>query len=358
MIPFVSLIRDAEENAEIENEISSVIRGGAYILGRRTEALERSIEAFTSVRNAIGTASGTDSLYLILKRAGAKKVALCASAPLPCAQAVLMAGAEIVVMDCEEDSGLLDIDKFKNDKREADTLLAVHLYGQAERSSELSEICAEKGMLLVEDISQSIGTFESGKHTGSLGSAAALSFYPTKNLGCFGDGGMILTNDDEAARRFRAMRNYGQNGIYSASEFGINSRLDEIQAAVLNIKMKRLAAKNMRRRKIISEYFQRIENRSIILPGKRYFDTTNGHIFPIFSEERDSVREHLKKAGIMTAVHYPVPLHRQIAFHRNESYPQSERLAERQLSLPVFPELTDDEVSSIIRALNEVDFGQ
>jgi len=216
----------------------------------------------------------------------------------------------------------------------------------------LKSVCNEKGAILIEDISQAIGVFVNGMHTGGAGTAAALSFYPTKNLGCFGDGGMILTNDDSLAELYRYMRNYGQREIYSAKMFGINSRLDDMQALILNIKLKKLDNKNSRRREIMKMYKEGIENPFVSLPEERYFDTSNGHIFPLFSGKRDKLIQHLIKNEIGYSIHYPYPLHRQSFFRREEIYENSEILSNEELSIPNFPEMTEGEVEQVINTIN------
>jgi len=213
-------------------------------------------------------------------------------------------------------------------------------------------MCDEKGAVLIEDISQSIGVFVNGMHTGGTGSAAALSFYPTKNLGCFGDGGMILTNDEKSANLYKYMRNYGQKDMYSAEMFGTNSRLDDLQALILNIKLKKLNDKNARRRKIMEMYRNGIKNPDVFLPNERYFSTSNGHIFPLFLRHRDKLIQHLKKHEIGFSMHYPYPLHKQRYFERDEQYKNSEILSNEELSIPIFPEMTDDEAEMVIKVIN------
>ncbi|MGE3062440.1 MAG: DegT/DnrJ/EryC1/StrS family aminotransferase [bacterium] len=352
MIPFSCLNRDIEELDEISKHLDLFIRKGKYILGDILLSFEKSFAEFTGHRYAVGTGNATDALYLIFRVLNLKRIGICAASPLPCGQAIKMADAEMVLFDAENEGGLLDIKKFKEDKRKIDSLLAVHLYGQAERTDELKKICEEKKISLIEDCSQSVGTYIGGKHTGKFSILSAFSFYPTKNLGGFGDGGMIMTDDKDMYDKLVKMRNYGQISVYSAQTEGINSRLDDIQAVILLVKMKSIIRKNERRRAILERYKNEIENKKILLPPKRYFETSNGHLMPIFTENREILKEHLLKMNVSTAVHYPHPLHKQEYFKQDVSLPVSESLSQRELTIPSFSELTDEEVSQIIKALN------
>jgi dTDP-4-amino-4,6-dideoxygalactose transaminase len=352
MIPISSLNRDTAELNEISIEIDKFIREGRYVLGDRLKEFEESFACFIGKKYTVGVGNATDALYLAFRALNLKRIGLCASNPLPCGQAIKMADAEMILFDALDDSGLLDIKKVREDSRNMDAILAVHLYGQAERAEELKIICDEKNIPLVEDCSQSIGTFAGKIHSGGFGILSAYSFYPTKNLGGFGDGGMVATDDKKMYEKILKMRNYGQTKIYSAQTEGINSRLDDIQAVILLVKMKSIKRKNERRREILKKYRTMIKNPKITLLGERYFETSNGHLMPIFCEERDRLKDYLEQNGIMSAVHYPYPLHKQEYFSQDISLPVSESLAKRELTIPSFSELEDGEADHIIKVLN------
>ena len=352
MIPFTSLNRDERELNEISKEVDAFIKSGRYILGDKLTQFEESFAEYIGKKHCVGVGNATDGLYLIFRALNLKRIGLCAANPLPCGQAIKMADAEMVLFDAENNGGLIDLEKFKKQPVNIDALLAVHLYGQAERADELKKICDEKNITLIEDCSQSVGTYIGERHTGGFSILSAFSFYPTKNLGGFGDGGLIATDDDRLNEKLRKMRNYGQIKIYSAQTEGINSRLDDMQAVILLAKMKRINEKNKRRRDILKRYSSEIKNSKIILPPKRYFDTSNGHLMPVFTSGRERLKEHMLKEGIMTAVHYPHPLHRQEYFRQDVFLPVSESLSETELTIPSFSELDDEEVGIIIKALN------
>ncbi|MEJ5307269.1 MAG: DegT/DnrJ/EryC1/StrS family aminotransferase [candidate division WOR-3 bacterium] len=352
MIPFCQLNRDKEEFGRIKKRLDEFYEKGKFILGQFNEEFEKVFGNFIGKKYVVGTGNATDSLYLIFRVLKAKRVALCASNPLPCAQAINMAGCEMVLFDTYDDTGLINIEQFKKSRKKIDVLLAVHLYGQAEYVDHLKDICDRKGITLVEDCSQSIDTYVDGKHTGNFSVLSAFSFYPTKNLGCYGDGGAIATDDKNLYEILQKMRNYGQKEIYSAQMEGINSRLDELQALVLLEKIKNLKEKNSIRRKIMKKYRDGIKNKNVQLPSSRYFETSNGHLFPIFSKMRDQLRKHLEKEGITTAIHYPYPIHKQKYFYKNYSFPHSERLSSTELSLPIFPEMTEEEIEKVIDGVN------
>lgn len=354
MIPFIDLTRDSNENDIILERIKNVVSSGRFILGHEVESFERSFEKFTGISHCIGVNSGTDALTLILRAFGSKKTGICASAPLPCGQAILNAGAEPVFIDSSnDDSGLLDIDGLKMHISKIDTLIAVHLYGVPEDMKTIADLCKQYNVKLVEDCSQSIDTYVLKKHTGNFSDAAAFSFYPTKNLGALGDGGMIATNDEALKEQFRMMRNYGQRDIYAGFSEGMNSRLDEIQASILSVRLKTLRDKTTKRKSITELYRQKIYNKYITIPGERYFSMGNMHIFPIFSSKREELKQYLDSNGIGNAIHYPIPLHMQEIYKPfTTECPNALQLAKTELSIPIFPQLENEEISVIIQSLN------
>lgn len=352
MIPFVALNRDKTEMSEIKEAISGFLDRGKYVLGDSLGAFESRMSQFIQKKYCIGVGNATEALYLMFRALNLKRIGICASSPLPCGQAILMAGCEIVLYDSNDCTGLIDIDSFENDKRSIDALLAVHLYGQAEYADSLKKICDKKGIILLEDCSQSIDTYIGEKHTGAFSSMSAFSFYPTKNLGGFGDGGMVATDDMLLAEKLKKMRNYGQTKIYSAETEGINSRLDDLQAVILDVKMNRLKQKNERRREIMKRYKEGIKNDKISFAGNRYFETSNGHLMPLFCDKRDELKIFLEQNGISTAIHYPYPLHKQNAFKQEIILLNSEKISLTELSIPSFSEMTDEEVETVIKEIN------
>lgn len=354
MIPFIDLTRDNNENDMILERIKDVVSSGRFILGNEVETFERSFEKFTKIAHCIGVNSGTDALTLILMALDSRKTGVCSAAPLPCGQAIINAGSVPFFLDSESaSSGSISISDLEANIGEMDSLIAVHLYGVPEKIELISGICREHHVNLIEDCSQSVDTYINGMHTGHFSRAAAFSFYPTKNLGAFGDSGLIATNESELAGLFSMMRNYGQDKIYSGMHKGMNSRMDEMQAAVLSVKLSMLGEKNKRRRKIGFRYRDEINNKFIEMPVEEYFSTGNMHIFPVFSEKREALKKHLDLNGIGNMIHYPVPLGEQDAFKKfRRQCINAASLSKREISIPIFPELENKEVSEIIQYIN------
>ena len=231
--------------------------------------------------------------------------------------------------------------------------MVVHLYGRLCKMKEISELCKKRGLLVIEDCAQAHGAKnKDGQCAGNLGDAAGFSFYPGKNLGALGDAGAVTTNDKDLAERVRMLSNYGSSEKYVHPYIGVNSRLDEIQAAALMVKLPRLDADNDRRKYVASRYINEIKNEKITLPVK---DTSHVfHVFTIFTSDRDALKSHLEKCGVQTLVHYPIPPHHQDALkdYSNLSFPITERIHREELSLPISPVMTDDEISHVIESVN------
>ncbi|MFO8062821.1 MAG: DegT/DnrJ/EryC1/StrS family aminotransferase [bacterium] len=354
MIPFIDLTRDKDDMKLIKTRINRILDKGHYILGNEVKSFEDEFAGFTGHKHAIGVGSGTDALAMIFKSVNAGTTGICAAAPLPCGQAARIAGSDIVFIDSRPDnSGLLSIEDLESNADKIDTLLAVHLYGTPEYMDTVNEICRDNDITVIEDCSQSAGTYINGKHTGGFSIASAFSFYPTKNLGAMGDAGMIVTDSSRLAEEYSKMRNYGQSDIYAGEMFGVNSRLDELQASVLNVRLKSIETKNSRRRSIAEYYSKHIDNELITLPPERYFQYGNMHIFPLFTEKREDLKQYLTANNIGYSVHYPVPLSEQKAFSNYHRHcPNAKRLSSSELSIPIFPDLTDSEVKTIVNVLN------
>jgi dTDP-3-amino-3,4,6-trideoxy-alpha-D-glucose transaminase len=364
MIPF-NVLKPLHRrlSAEIEAAVQRVMESGWYVLGPELETFERSFAEWHGVAHAVGVASGTDALELALRAAGigpGDEVITVSHTAIATVCAVERAGATPVVVDVEADAFTMSVDA----ARAAITprtrvLLPVHLYGHPANINELSRLAADHNLVLIEDCAQAHGARLDGKLVGTFGSMGAFSFYPTKNLGAYGDGGAIITNDNALADRLRRLRFYGQTAQYHCIESGINSRLDEVQAAILSIKLKHLREHTEERRQIASWY--RELTSGVELPIERAGAFHVYHLFVVRHPDRDHLREALKSRGIGTAIHYPVPVHLQPGYARlgmgRGSLPLTERLSHEILSLPMYVGLTKkgvEEVSAAIGSITEI----
>lgn len=340
---------------EIDAAIARTLASGRYILGEEVAAFEREFAAFQGARHAVAVANGTAALVLILKALGIGRgdgVATVAHTAVATVAAIELAGATPVLLDIDTCYGL-DPERlsalFERPLQglAIKAVLPVHLYGQAADMAGIDTLARRHGATIVEDASQAHGATLGGKPVGSWGAATAFSLYPTKNLGAIGDGGAITTNDDELAARLRSLREYGwRQRRYISEEAGDNSRLDELQAAILRVKLARLAQDNRRRGEIAALYDAGLGGCGLELPERR---PGAGHVFHqyvVASGERDALRAALEAEGIGTNVHYPMPVHLQPAYAGRVllgpgGCRQTERAAERVLSLPMFPQLSD-----------------
>ncbi len=359
-IPFLDLSRQNEELAgEFAAAFSRFMQEGNFILGPEVASLEEEFTAYCGATAGVGVASGTDALLLSLKALGIEPgdevITAALSAP-PTAVAISLAGAQPVFADIDPVSRCLSPHALR-EKVSGRTRCAVvvHLYGRMADMPEIAGIAEECGLALIEDCAQAHGASLLGRAAGTWGQAGCYSFYPTKNLGAYGDGGMVVTGDDDLASHLRSLRDYGRTDRDRLGEIGFNSRLDELQAAFLRIKLVRLEAWNRRRRELARRYLEGLAGLPLGLPD---WDGERNHCFHLFVveyEERDDLRIHLAKRGIQTAVHYPVPLHLQEPYLAGGlpscSCPAAERTARRVLSLPLYPHLSDEEQDRIIEAI-------
>jgi dTDP-4-amino-4,6-dideoxygalactose transaminase len=336
---------------EIDSAIRDVLLSGRYILGPATRAFEEEFARYTRTAEGIAVASGTDALTIALRALDlgpGDEVLVPALSAAATAMAVAMAGATPVFVDVSLDD--FNIDPMQSlDRKTARTkaIIPVHLYGMPARLKEISRI----GLPIVEDAAQAHGSHASWGRCGTYGNAAAFSFYPTKNLGTYGDGGMIVTSDSAISKKARLLRNYGQRENYFSEMLGGNGRLDEIHAAILRVKLRRLDQWNSRRRAIAAKY--RAEFRGLPIGLQSETGTSNYHLFVITSPQRDKLRAHLDELGIPTLIHYPYPLHRQKAFEEFGAVrcPNADLLCSRLLSLPMHAFLTDGEVDRVIEGV-------
>ena len=333
---------------EIDAAISQVLAGGRYILGPAVEGFESEFARYCGVANGIAVASGTDALVIGLRALGVgpgDEVLVPAVSAAATAMAAVLIGAKPVFVDISLDDFNIDTTlAFERRTSRTRAVVPVHLYGMPARLKEI----AETGVPILEDAAQAHGSNANWGRCGSFGEAAAFSFYPTKNLGAYGVGGMIVTPDTGLAERARLLRNYGQRENYSSESVGQNSRLDELHAAVLRIKLKRLEGWNRRRRQIAAVYREAL--RELPLTMQAETGTSNYHLFVVSTPQRDRLRAHLASLDIPAPVHYPVPLHRQKAFAEfgPARCPNADLFCSRVLSLPMHAFLSDGEVERVI----------
>ncbi len=354
-IPMVDLKTQlAGIRAEIEAAIRSVLDSTQFILGPSVQALEKETAAYLGVKHAIGVASGTDALHLALRAAGIGAGDEVITTPftfIATAEAISYLGARPVFVDIDPDTFNIDvrcIEAAITPRTRA--LLPVHLFGQPAEMGPLLDICRRHHLKLIEDCAQSFGADYAGRKTGSFGEFGCFSFFPSKNLGGYGDGGLITTNDDELAAEVRVLRNHGSRERYCHSMIGYNSRLDELQAAILRVKLGHIEEYNRLRRENAHHYSRLLRHPQLCTPVEREGGTHVYHQYTILVSERDSIQKALQEAGIASAVYYPIPLHRQEVYrtsHGDVSLPVAEEMAQRVLSLPIFPELTKDQIEGI-----------
>lgn len=365
MIKFLDLEKVTAKYADEINEAATrVVNSGWYLQGNENEKFEKDYADFIGSKYCVGCANGLDALIWIFRayvEMGVMKPGDEVIVPANTYIASILAISEngLVPVLVEPDMNTYQIDPEKIEEAitpKTKAILIVHLYGQCAYTDKIGELCKKYNLKLVEDNAQAHGCkFKGGKRTGSIGDAAGHSFYPGKNLGAFGDAGAVTTNDEELAKVIRAVANYGSTKKYVFKYIGRNSRLDEIQAAVLDTKLKHLEADNERRKDVAQMYINGITNPAVITPKVADRDAHVFHIFPILTEKRDELQKYLTDNGVQTIIHYPIPPHKQECYKEwnDRSYPLSERLANEELSLPISPVITDEEVKEVIRLINE-----
>jgi dTDP-4-amino-4,6-dideoxygalactose transaminase len=342
---------------EIDAAVQRVLESGWFILGKEVEAFEGEFARYIGSRYCVGAASGTDAIALSLMALGigtGDEVITTDMTAFPTIAGIMQAGAFPVLADISPHDGLIDPVKIEA-KITARTkaIVPVHLYGQ---SCDMDPICAiarEHRLRIVEDCAQSVGAAYKQRKTGTIGDVNAFSFYPTKNLGAYGDAGAITTDDKSIYEKLLQLRNYGQRVRYYHDTFGINSRLDEMQAAVLRVKLKYLDDWNNQRRRHAAYFREHL--RSVVCLKENPYGVPVYHLFVIKASSRDGMMEYLKTRGIQSLIHYPVPIHRQKAFPGKESsddYPAAERFANEILSIPIYPELTGEQRAKIVEIIN------
>ena len=361
-IPFLDLKAPHEElREELEAATRRVLESGWFILGPECEAFEAEFAAYCGARHCVGVGNGLEALHLVLRAMGVgagDEVIVPSNTYIASWLAVSYAGATPVPVEPDPLTHNLDPARVE----EAVTprtrvVMPVHLYGQTADMGALNEVAARRGLRVVEDAAQAHGARFRGRRAGSLSDAAGFSFYPGKNLGALGDAGAVVTDDAELADRVRVLRNYGSRVKYENEERGYNSRLDEMQAALLRAKLPHLDEWNARRRRVAESYLQQLEGAAgLVLPHVPEWADPVWHLFVVRSRARARLEAHLTEAGVGTLVHYPKPPHLQTAYadagHRAGDFPLAERLAEEVLSLPMGPHLSDEAVDYIVSKLS------
>jgi dTDP-4-amino-4,6-dideoxygalactose transaminase len=360
-IPFLDLKTPyLELRIEMDEAYRRVMESGWYILGKEVEAFEQEFADYCGVRHCIGVGNGLDALHLILRGMGigaGDEVIVPSNTYIATWLAVSYAGAMPVAVEPDPATSNIDaarIEAAVTPKTRA--IMAVHLYGQPADMDAINEVAARHGLKVIEDAAQAHGARYRGRRTGGLGDAAGFSFYPGKNLGAIGDGGAVTTNDDELARRIRTLRNYGSTVKYRNDEKGYNSRLDELQAAFLRVKLRTLDDWNSRRAALASRYASALAAAKVELPYVPEWAEPVWHLYVIRSAERQRLTEALDRNGIGWLIHYPIPPHRQQAYsdsHAGTSYPLAEGLAGQVLSLPMGPFMTAAEVDRVAAVVLE-----
>ena len=360
MIKFLDLHKINERfRAEIDEKIKEVLDSGWYLLGKKDEEFEKNFAKYCGVKHCIGCANGLDALNLIIRAYGfgaGDEIIVPANTYIASILAISENGCTPVLVEPDIETYNINPDLIEEkitDKTKA--ILVVHLYGQAVQMEKIWALAKKYDLKIIEDSAQAHGAYYQGKRVGSLGDASGFSFYPGKNLGCMGDGGAVTTNDDELAEKIRALRNYGSHIKYKNLFKGVNSRLDEIQAGVLDVKLPHLDKDNERRREIAKYYRENIKNEKLILP-KAYDENAHvWHVFAIRTKNRDEFQKYLTENDIQTLIHYPTPPHKQEAYKEwnNLSYPITEEIHETILSLPISPVMTDEEVKKVIEVINK-----
>ena len=368
-VPFGSVKRELDEcGDEIRAAVNRVIESGWFILGPEVEGFEAEFSSHLGGSPVVGVGSGTEAIHLALLATGVEHGDYVVTVPntaVPTASAISAAGATPLFVDIDAASFTMDPKSLRElvgtQKprlgRRLKAVVPVHLYGQCADMDPIMEIAREFELAVVEDAAQAAGAEYKGRKAGTIGDFGAFSFYPSKNLGCYGDGGAVVTRSSDDAQRIKMLRNYGQERRYYHEIKGVNSRLDEMQAAVLRAKLPHLEAWNERRRRIAAAYQTMIENLRVSSPACMDYAVHAWHLYVIRHPERDKLAESLAKRGVATLIHYPVPIHLQPAYRdlglREGAYPVAEAAASEVLSLPIFPQLAEDEIEYVCRQVNE-----
>lgn len=360
MIKFLDLKKiNNRFRAEIDQRIKNILDCGWYLQGKENEDFSKHFATYCGTKYALGVANGLDALNLIIKAYGfgeGDEIIVPANTFIATILAVSQNGCTPVLVEPDINTYNINPDLIEaaiTPKTKA--IMVVHLYGQAVQMEKIWELAKKYNLKVIEDAAQAHGAYYQGKRVGNLGDVAAFSFYPGKNLGAFGDAGGITTNDKELYEKIKAIANYGSDYKYHHIYKGVNSRLDEIQAAVLNVKLPHLDKDNERRREIAQYYRENIKNPKIILPQTYDENAHVWHVFVVRCDDRTALQKHLEDNGIQTNIHYPTAPHKQGAYKEFESMnlPITEKIHQEVISLPISPVLTDEEVKHVVEVINE-----
>ena len=362
-IPFVDLNRQYKSiKDELDKEIFRVTETGQFILGEDVESFEKDFAKFVGAKYSVGLDSGTSALELSLRALGigpGDEVITVANTFIATASSIAFVGAKPVLVDINPETYNIDPDKIKEKiTKKTKAIIPVHLYGQPCEIDEIMDIAKKNSLYVIEDACQSHGAEYKNKKTGSIGDISAFSFYPAKNLGCFGDGGAIATNNEEIAEKIKMLRNYGQKQKYHHEFIAYNRRLDNLQAAILRVKLKYLEKWNEMRIKNARRYDQLFQDIGQIITPKAIKNSKHVyHLYVVRCQERDKLQQFLKENGISTGIHYPIPIHMQPAFKNlglnQGAFPITEKFCGEILSLPMFPELREDEIEYTVEKIEE-----
>lgn len=363
MIPFLDLKNlNAPHRQELIDAITGVIDSGSYILGEKVKSFENEFSKYCGVKETIGAGNCLDALTLIIRAYKELNVfregdEILVPANTYIATILSITENRLKPLLIEPNIGTYNIDVSlleKNITNKTKAILTVHLYGRVGYSDEMQKIADKYGLKIIEDSAQAHGAVYRGKKTGALGDAAGFSFYPSKNLGALGDAGAVTTNNPELADIIRVLRNYGSHKKYYNSYAGTNSRLDELQAAVLSIKLKYLDRENNKRREMAKLYLDNIKNEKLVLPEPEIGLSNVWHLFVVRAKEREKLRRYLSDNGVETVIHYPIPPHKQKAFAdwNKNSYPITEEIHDTIISLPLNPAMTKEEIFKVVEICN------
>ena len=359
-VPFVDLAAQYSTIADEINETTSrVIQKADFILGREVRLFEEEFAAFSEARYAVGVDSGTSALELALRAydiGPGDEVITAANSFIASALAISHAGATPVLVDVDPFTHTIDVTGIERAiTSRTKAIIPVHLYGHPAHMDPIRQIAEQHGLIVIEDACQAHGARYKGRRAGSLGHAAAFSFYPGKNLGAYGDGGMVVTNDADIRKRLEMLRNYGQEEKYHHLTQGFNRRLDTLQAAVLRVKLKYLEKWNAARRWQAELYHRLLAGTELVLPSEAVGAQSVWHLYVIRTEHRDKLKQYLASRGIAAGIHYPVPIHLQPAYknlgYKRGSFPVTEQYAQRILSLPIYAELTPELIEYVSKSI-------
>lgn len=360
MIKFLDLKKiNNRYREEIDSRIKNILDKGWYLQGEENENFTKNFANFCGTKFAIGVANGLDALNLIIKAYGfdnGDEIIVPANTYIATILAISENGCIPILVEPDIKTYNINPDSIEEKiTTKTKAIMVVHLYGQAVQMEKIWKIAKKYNLKIIEDSAQAHGAIYQENRTGNLGDASGFSFYPGKNLGCIGDGGAVTTNDEELFNKIKAIANYGSDRKYHHIYKGVNSRLDEIQAAVLDVKLKHLDSDNNKRREISKYYRENIKNSKLILPETYDEKSHVWHIFAVRTQNRDEFQKYLTEKGIQTIIHYPTPPHKQGAYKEwnNLSFPITEEIHNTILSLPISPVMTDSEIEKVVEVVNE-----